>query len=153
MKSPPASTPAARSSVCGANDSSKSAWPAWTNNLARAGRGLFPPELVVQIKALACELPVTQDLPLSRSSTAEVVRLARQTGLVATISDSTVWRWLHEDAICPWQHRCWIFPRDPEFARKAGRILDLYEGVWNGTRLQPTDFVLSADEKTSIQAR
>jgi hypothetical protein len=109
--------------------------------------------LVVQIKALACELPVTQDLPLSRWSTAEVARLARQTGLVATISDSTVWRWLHEDAIRPWQHRCWIFPRDPEFARKAGRILDLYEGVWNGQPLRDDEFVLSADETTSIQAR
>ena len=96
---------------------------------------------------------MTQALPLSRWSTAEVARLARQTGLVATISDSTVWRWLHEDAIRPWQHRCWIFPRDPEFARKAGRILDLYEGVWNGQPLRDDEFVLSADEKTSIQAR
>jgi len=32
-------------------------------------------------------------------------------GLAARISDSTVWRWLHEDAIRPWQHRCWIFAR------------------------------------------
>jgi hypothetical protein len=39
---------------------------------------------------------------------------------VARISDSTVWRWLHEDAIRPWQHRCWIFPRDPQFRAKAG---------------------------------
>jgi len=47
-------------------------------------------------------------------------------GLVAKISDSTLWRWLHEDAIRPWFHRCWIFPRDPQFAAKAGRLLDLY---------------------------
>jgi len=51
-------------------------------------------------------------------------------GLVASISDTTVWRWLHQDAIRPWQHRCWIFPRDPDFAAKAGRLLDLYERVW-----------------------
>lgn len=78
---------------------------------------------------------------------------ARRSGLVATISDSTVWRWLHEDAIRPWQHRCWIFPRDPQFAIKAGRILDLYEKTWEGKPLQDDEFVLSTDEKTSIQAR
>lgn len=42
-------------------------------------------------------------------------------GLVADISDSTVWRWLHEDAIRLWQHRCRIFARDPQFQAKAGR--------------------------------
>jgi hypothetical protein len=78
---------------------------------------------------------------------------ARSSGWVATISESTVWRWLNEDAIRPWQHRCWIFPRDPSFAEKAGRILDLYERVWMGSTLKDDEFVLSADEKTSIQAR
>ncbi len=86
-------------------------------------------------------------------STADVARAARKSGIVATISDKTVWRWLHEDAIRPWQHRCWIFPRDPEFESKAGRILDLYARTWNGAPLGEEDFVVSADEKTSIQAR
>jgi len=108
---------------------------------------------MVQIKAIACELPATQGLPLSRWSTTDIARYARQSGLVASISDSTVWRWLHEDAIQPWRHRCWIFPRDPDFATKAGRILDLYQRVWNGKQLRNDEFVLSADEKTSIQAR
>lgn len=109
--------------------------------------------MVVAVKALACELPSTLGLPLSRLSAAEVARAARATGIVATISDKTVWRWLHEDAIRPWQHRCWIFPRDPDFATKAGRILDLYAQEWNGEPLGQDDFVISADEKTSIQAR
>jgi len=108
---------------------------------------------VVQVKALACELPATLGLPLSRFSVADVAQQARQSGLVATISDSTVWRWLHADAIRPWQHRCWIFPRDPQFAVKAGRILDLYQRRWQGKLLRDDEFVLSADEKTSIQAR
>lgn len=64
-----------------------------------------------------------------------------------------MWRWLNEDAIRPWQHRSWIFPRDPQFAVKAGRILDLYQKVWNGEQLKDDEFVVSADEKTSIQAR
>ena len=108
---------------------------------------------MVQIKALACELPSRRGLPLSRCSTADLAREVRASGLVASISDSTVWRWLNEDAIRPWQHRCWIFPRDPQFAIKAGRILDLYEKVWEEKPLRDDEFVISADEKTSIQAR
>jgi len=109
--------------------------------------------VVVQVKALACELPATLGAPLSRFSVADVAQQARQFGLVATISNSTVWRWLNADAIRPWQHRCWIFPRDPQFALKAGRILDLYERRWHGQPLHADEFVLSTDEKTSIQAR
>lgn len=107
----------------------------------------------MQVKALACELPATRGLPLSRLSCADIAREAQRSGLVATVSGKTVWRWLSEDAIRPWQHRAWIFPRDPAFARKAGRILDLYAGEWEGHPLPAEDFVLSADEKTSIQAR
>jgi transposase len=60
---------------------------------------------------------------------------------------------LSDDAIRPWRFRSWIFPRDPHFAIKAGRILDLYHRLWQGDGLTDDDFVLSADEKTSIQAR
>jgi len=92
-------------------------------------------------------------MPLARWSSSELADHVRRSGLVATISGSTVWRWLHEDAIRPWQHRCWLFPRDPEFELKAGRVLDLYERMWNGEELHADEFVISADEKTSIQAR
>ena len=120
----------------------------------RPGRPrVFPPEIVVQVKALVCELPKKHALPLSRWSTADVAGEVRRSGLVATISESTVWRWLNQDAIRPWQHRCWIFPRDPHFATKASRILDLYERVWEEKLLKDNEFVLSADEKTSVQAR
>ena len=36
---------------------------------------------------------------------------------------------------------------------KAGRLLDLYERVWEGQALKDDEFMLSADEKTSFQAR
>ena len=36
---------------------------------------------------------------------------------------------------------------------KAGRIIDLYHRIWQGEELSEADFVISADEKTSIQAR
>ena len=73
-------------------------------------------------------------------------------GLVAEISGATLWRWLSADALRPWRHRSWIFPRDPDFAAKAGRILDLYDRVWQGRPLSAREFVISADEKSSIQA-
>jgi hypothetical protein len=69
------------------------------------------------------------------------------------MSRTTVWRTLAEDAIKPWQYEHWIFPRDPAFGEKARPILDLYAGEWEGQRLGPKDYVLSGDEKTSIQAR
>ena len=108
---------------------------------------------MVEVKALACELPATSGVPLSRWSCAELAREARARGLVGEISGTTIWRWLTADAIRPWGHRSWIFPRDPAFAAKAGRVLDLYAGHFEGQRLGPQEFVLSADEKTSIQAR
>lgn len=107
----------------------------------------------MQVKALACELPATHGQPLSRWSVDELTRHVCQSGLVANLSHSTLWRWLHEDAIRPWQHRCWIFPRDPDFALKAGRILDLYQRHWERQPLREDEFVISTDEKTSIQAR
>jgi hypothetical protein len=108
---------------------------------------------VVQVKAWACELPTEHDVPLSRWSTNDLVREVCQSGLVASISGSTLWRWLHQDAIRPWFHRSWIFPRDPAFAEKAGRLLDLYARQWMDQPLKSDEFVISADEKTSIQAR
>jgi hypothetical protein len=107
----------------------------------------------VQVKALACELPHRLGLPLSRLSLADLQQEVVAQGLVAEISDTTLWRWLNADALRPWQHRSWIFPRDPDFAAKAGRVLDLHERRWEGVPLRPTDFVFSADEKTSVQAR
>jgi hypothetical protein len=116
-------------------------------------RPAFPPSLVVQVKALACELPYTLGLPLSRLSVEEIRQHVISQGLVAEISGATLWRWLSSDALRPWKHRSWIFPRDPNFAGKAGPILDLYQRVWQGAPLGADDYVICADEKTSIQAR
>ncbi len=72
---------------------------------------------------------------------------------VCEASASTIARWLREDALKPWQHRSWIFPTDPAFLEKAGPVLDLYQGRWQGKLLHPGEFVICADEKPSIQAR
>jgi transposase len=120
----------------------------------RTGRPpAFSPEVVVAIKALACELPDTCGVPLSRWHAPDLARAAVERGIVASISGTTVWRWLSADAIRPWQHRSWVFPRDPNFTEKAGRVLDLYQRRFAGETLGEKDFVICADEKTSIQAR
>jgi hypothetical protein len=107
----------------------------------------------MEVKALACQLPRDLSLPFSRFTHDEIARQAVQRGIVASISGATVWRWLSADAIRPWCYRSWIWPRDPRFSDKAGRILDLYHGTWNGKSLRPDEHVISTDEKTSIQAR
>jgi len=113
---------------------------------------IFPPLDHALIHALACEVVAETEEPLSRQSLADLVRRS-QTTLGKKISRSTVWRMLHEAAIKPWQYEHWLFPKDPRFAEKAGPILDLYAGHWEGRPLGPGDYVLSMDEKTSIQAR
>ncbi len=104
------------------------------------------------VKAIACEVVSQSELPLSRQSLADLTIRAR-TALRQPISRSTVWRILATDAIKPWQYNYWIFPRDPQFADKAGPILDLYAGWWQGRPLTAKDYIISSDEKTSIQAR
>jgi hypothetical protein len=108
---------------------------------------------VATVKALACELPVQRAEPLSRYSTADLARLVGEHPAAPAMSQSTIWRILDRDALKPWRYRSWLYPRDPDFASKAGRVLDLYAGVWEGQPLDPADCVISADEKTSIQAR
>ena len=90
---------------------------------------------VAAITALACTLPAETGAPLARWSSTELAAEAVTRGVVESISAATVRRWLHRDAIKPWQHRSWIFPRDPDFATKAARVLDLYARRWNGRRL------------------
>jgi transposase len=121
---------------------------------ARSGRpARFTAVQVAQVKALACQLPARAGAPLSRWSCPELAREAVAQGIAAAISASTVWRWLAREAIKPWQFRSWLFPRDPDFAAKAGRVLDLYERRWEGKKLGPREYVICSDEKTSIQAR
>lgn len=104
------------------------------------------------VAALACEAVAQTERPLSRQSLKDLAERARAE-LHKPISRSTVQRILDADAIKPWQFEHWIFPRAPDFLPKATQVLDLYEGFWQGERLDPFDRIVSADEKTSIQAR
>jgi hypothetical protein len=113
---------------------------------------IFPPRDQAVVKAIACEAVSQTQLPLSRLSSADLAARA-STALGKAISPSTVWRILDADAIKPWRYEYWIFPRDPHFAERAGRVLDLYAGTWEDKPLGSKDYIVSSDEKTSIQAR
>lgn len=120
----------------------------------RSGRPpRFGPVQRAEVVALACELPASRGMPLSRWSSFELACEAIEAGIVVDISASTVGRWLARDALKPWQYRSWIAPRAPDFASKAQVVLDLYARVFDGQPLGPDDYVLCSDEKTSIQAR
>lgn len=122
-------------------------------DLPRSGRPrVFTPVQVAEVKALACTLPAETGAPLSRWSSADLAAEVVTREVAKTISAATVRRWLAGDAIKPWQHRSWIFPRDPDFATKAARVLDLYARRWKGRRLRADEYVISADEKSQLQA-
>jgi hypothetical protein len=114
---------------------------------------VFPATVVAGVKALACEMPAASGTPLARWTCPELARRAAASGITPAPSASTVRRWLADDVLKPWQHRSWIFPRDPHFAVKASRVLDLYQREWEGQPLGTDEYVLSADEKPGVQAR
>lgn len=120
----------------------------------RSGRPVsFTALQAAQVKALACQLPAEAGIPLSRWSVPELAREAVARAIAPAISVSTVRRWLHQDALKRWQHRSWVFITDPDFRDKAERVLDLYARTFSGEALGTDEYVISADEKTSIQAR
>jgi transposase len=120
----------------------------------RSGRPpRFTPVQVAEVKAMACQLPAETGLPLSRWSCPDLAGEVINRGIAPAISASTIRRILAAEALKPWQYQSWIFIRDPNFAVKATRVLDLYARTYDGIPLGPDEYVLSSDEKTSIQAR
>ena len=120
----------------------------------RSGRPpQFTPVQRAEVKAMACQLPATYGIPLSRWSCPELAVEVITAGIASAMSASTVRRILAHDAIKPWQYRSWISVRAPDFAARAKRVLDLYAQTWEGQPLGGDEYVISCDEKTSIQAR
>jgi len=120
----------------------------------RSGRPpTFTALQITEVKALACQLPAETGVPLSRWSCPELAAELTTRGITDSISASTVRRWLAQDALKPWQYHSWVFITDPDFRAKAQRVLDLYARTWQGEPLGTDEYVISADEKTSIQAR
>src|SRR5580693_4574058 len=124
-------------------------------DLPRSGRPRRISELTrAAVVALACQLPAATGVPLSRWTGPELLAEVTRAGAAQEkLPASSVLRILAEHPVKPWQYQSWISVRDPDFAAKAAVILDLYQGYYQGTRLQPGDRILSVDAKPSIQAR
>jgi transposase len=123
-------------------------------DLPRCGRPRRISELTrAAVVALACQLPAATGVPLSRWTGPELLAEVTRAAPEEKLSASSVLRILAQHPVKPWQYQSWLFPRDPGFAAKAAVILDLYQGFYQGQRLQPGDRILSVDAKPSIQAR
>jgi transposase len=123
-------------------------------DLPRCGRPRRISELTrAAVVALACQLPAATGIPLSRWTGPELLAELTRAGTEEKLSASSVLRILAGHPVKPWQYQSWISPRDPDFAARAAVILDLYQGYYQGKRLQPGDRILSVDAKPSIQAR
>jgi hypothetical protein len=91
-------------------------------------------------------------VPLSRWSRAELARRVAAACPAATLSPSTVGRWLQAEKIRPWRYRLWQHIHDPlAFLQQARPVLQLYGRAQ--TLLERGTWVVCVDEKTSIQAR
>jgi transposase len=130
-------------------------WVEQGPSLQDAQRPGRPPQfsegVLALLIAIACELPSRLGLPRSRHFASSVWQVVCGEGVA--ISLRTVQRVLARHHLKPWRYVSWMHPRDPKFVEKARVILDLYAGFWKGQPLGPHDQIISADEKTSIQAR
>ena len=89
-------------------------------DLPRGGRPDAPPELVLEVKSLAFQLPAEVGVPLSRFSQRELQRHLVERDLVATIFHRTIWRWLSEDALRPGIAAAGCFPGTPSSLPRPG---------------------------------
>jgi len=121
-------------------------------DLPRSGRPLiYTAQQQALMTVTVCATLKKHDLPLSRMSTADLLRVVHQEEGLGAVSQSTLARLLQQQALKPWQYRYWLFPRDPDFVSRACVVLDLYAGFWEGQKLGPNDSVVSADEKGGLQ--
>ena len=115
-------------------------------------RGVFPPQVRVQVTATACSLPKQEQVPLSRWSRAELARRVAQVSTLPRISASTVGRWLKAERLRPWRYHAWQHIHDPvAFLQRARPVLEAYGQA--RALLRAGTWLVSLDEKTSIQAR
>ena len=86
-------------------------------DLPRSGRPLiYTASQQALITATVCATLKEHDLPLSRLSTADLLRVVHQQEGLAEVSQSTLARHLQQNALKPWQYRYWLFPRYPSLS-------------------------------------
>jgi transposase len=116
--------------------------------------GKFTPEQVTQILALACEPPEQSGRPITHWTYRELADEARKRGIVASISEAQVGRYLREAELQPHKSRYWLNAKekDPqEFQQKVEAVCDCYQEAPRLYHEENTHTVCT-DEMTGIQA-
>jgi Winged helix-turn helix len=106
----------------------------------------------VQVKTLACRLPAETRCRCRSGRVPGLARGAVQRGVAEAVSSSTVRCWLYQDALKPWQYRCWIFITDPASGPRPHAFSTCTPAPGKAGPGE-SEYVISADEKASIQAR
>ena len=121
----------------------------------RSGKpGKFTPEQITQILALACEPPERSGRPITQWTYKELADEARKRGIVASISESQVGRYLRDAELQPHKSRYWLNAKekDPQqFQQKVEAVCDCYLEAPRLYRDENTHTVCT-DEMTGIQA-
>jgi hypothetical protein len=110
----------------------------------RTGRPAIFPRRTSRPKP-SLELPYSLQLPLIGLSLPELRDYLIQPEVVEHISIGKLWSVLGEDAVRPWFHRNWLFPRDRPFLGKAGPILNLHQGTFQDCALRAQGYVQRLD--------
>ncbi len=113
----------------------------------------FTPEQLVQIVAIACEVPANSGRPINRWTPRELADEVMKRKVVESIAPRSVGRFLNEADLKPHLTRYWLNanPDDPvQFKKEVETICDVYAQA-SELHQQGTHLV-STDEKTGIQA-
>ncbi len=116
--------------------------------------GKFTPEQITQILALACEPPAQSGRPITHWTYKELADEAKKRGIVASISESQVGRYLREAELQPHKSRYWLNAKekDPQqFQQKVEEVCDCYLEAPRLYQVENTHTVCT-DEMTGIQA-
>lgn len=116
--------------------------------------GTFTPEQITRILALACEPPEQSGRPITHWTYKELADEARKRGIVASISESQVGRYLREAELQPHKSRYWLNTKekDPQqFQEQVEAVCDSYHEAPRLYAEEHTHTVCT-DEMTGIQA-
>ena len=116
--------------------------------------GKFTPQQITQILALACEPPEKSGRPITHWTYKELADEAKNRGIVASISESQVGRYLREAELQPHKSRYWLNTKekDPQqFQEKVEQVCTCY---LEAPRLyaEENTHTVCTDEMTGIQA-
>jgi transposase len=116
--------------------------------------GKFTPEQITQILALACEPPEQSGRPITHWTYQELADEAQQRGLVASISEAQVGRYLRAAELQPHKSRYWLNTKEKDaqhFQEKVEQVCTCY---LEAPRLyaEENTHTVCTDEMTGIQA-